>query len=81
MLTCQQVQDVLTHVLQMPLGFIDTNPFPLALVHSGYTNIHHVITMMQDDIDALDYEDGNQDVVGMPMNNVARKQTISCSLA
>jgi hypothetical protein len=66
MLTRQQAQDALTHVLQALLGFIDTNPLPLALVCSGYTDIHHVITMTQDDIDALEYEDGNQNVVGMP---------------
>ena len=66
MLTRQQAQDVLTHVLQLLLGFTDTDPLPLALAQSGYTDIHHVITMTQDDIDALDYEDSNQDVVGVP---------------
>ena len=67
MLTHQQAQDMLTHVLQSLLGFTDTNPLPLvALTRSGYTNIHHVITMMQDDIDALEYEDDTQVLVTMP---------------
>jgi hypothetical protein len=66
MLTHQQAQDALTHVLQTLLGFTNTDPLPLALFCSGYTDIRHVITMAQDNIDALDYEDGNQDVVGMP---------------
>jgi hypothetical protein len=67
MLTRQQAQDALTHVLQTLLGFTeDSIPLPLALVCSGYTDICHVITMTQDDIDALDYKDSNQDVIGMP---------------
>ena len=66
MLTRQQAQDALTHVLQVLLGFTNTDPLPLALICSGYTDICHVITMTQDNIDALEYEDGNQDIVGMP---------------
>jgi hypothetical protein len=66
MLTRQQAQDTLTQVLQVLLGFTDTDPLPLALVHSGYTDIHHIITMTQDDINALEYEDSNKGLVGMP---------------
>jgi hypothetical protein len=66
MLTCQQVQDVLTHVLQELLGFADLDPLSLALAHSGYTDICDVITMMQNDIDALEYENDNQELVSMP---------------
>jgi hypothetical protein len=66
MLTRQQAQDTLTHILQVLLGFNDTDPLPLALVRSGYTDIRHVITMTQEDINALEYEDGNQDVVSVP---------------
>jgi hypothetical protein len=66
MLTRQQAQDALTHVLQTLLRFADSDPLPLSLVCSGYTDIRHVITMAQDDINALEYEDGNQGVVGMP---------------
>ena len=66
MLTRQQAQDALTHVLQSLLGFTNTDPLPLALARSGYTDIHHVITMTQDDINALEYEDDNQELVAVP---------------
>jgi hypothetical protein len=66
MLTRQQAQDALTHVLQMLLGFTDTDPLPLSLTWSGYTDIHHVITMTQDNIDALEYEDDTQVLVTVP---------------
>ena len=66
MLTRQQAQDVLTHILQSLLGFTDTDPLPLALARSGYTNIRHVITMTQDNIDALEYEDNTQTLVTVP---------------
>jgi hypothetical protein len=66
MLSRQEAQDALTHVLQALLGFADSNPLPLALVRSGYTDIRHVITMTQGDIDALEYKDGNQGIVGVP---------------
>jgi hypothetical protein len=62
MLTRQQVQDALTHVLQSLLGFTNTDPLPLALARSGYTNI---ITMTQDDNNALEYKDDNQELVAM----------------
>jgi hypothetical protein len=51
---------------QVLLGFTNTGPLPLALICSGYTDIRLVITMTQDNIDALEYEDGNQDIIGVP---------------
>jgi hypothetical protein len=66
MLTRQQAQDALTHVLQSLLGFTNTDPLPLALARSGYPDIRHIITMTRDDINALEYKADTQVLIAMP---------------
>jgi hypothetical protein len=53
MLTRQQAQLALTHVLEMLFQFTNTDHLPLALTRVGYTDIHQLIMMTQDKIDAL----------------------------
>jgi hypothetical protein len=63
--TRQQGQLTLTHIMDALFQFTDTDPLPLALTKAGYMDIHQVITMTQDEIDALTYEDASQMVVNI----------------
>ena len=65
MLTRQQAQLALTHVMETLFQFTDTDPLPLALSKAGYTDIRQIITMTQDKIDALTYEDDSGMVIGV----------------
>jgi hypothetical protein len=63
MLTHQQGQLALTHVLEGLFQFTGTDPLPLALAAAGYNDIRQVITMTQAEIDALTYPDATTNTV------------------
>jgi hypothetical protein len=67
MLTRQQGQLALTHVLQVLFQSTDNNPLSLALAVVGYMDICQVIMMMQDEINALTYEDASKAVFSVPV--------------
>ena len=67
MLTRQQGALALTHVLEVLFQFTNTDPLPLALTMARYSDIRQVITMSQDEIDALTYVDASQNTVSVPV--------------
>jgi hypothetical protein len=67
MLTRQQGQLALTHVLENLFQFSGTNPLPLALAAAGYNDIRQVITMTQTEIDALTYPDAANATISVPV--------------
>ena len=67
MLTHQQGQLALTHVLQVLFQSTDNNPLSLALTVVGYMDIRQVIMMMQEEINALTYEDASKAVISVPV--------------
>ena len=66
MLTHQQGQLALDHVLEQLLHCNETNPLRKALTEHGYLDIRDVITMDNRDIDALTYTGTDNQVVDIP---------------
>jgi hypothetical protein len=53
--------------LEVLFQFTNTDPLPLALTAAGYMDIRQVITMTQDEIDALTYEDASKTIISVPV--------------
>jgi hypothetical protein len=67
MLTHQQGQLALTHVMERLFQFSSTDPLSLALAATGYNDIRQVITMTQAKIDALTHPDSTNAAISVPV--------------
>ena len=67
MLTHQQGQLALTHVLENLFQFTSNDPLYLGLTTAGYTDIHQILTMDPTEIDVLTYTDASQTEVSVPV--------------
>ena len=66
MLTHQQGQLALTHILENLLHCTKTNPLHLGLTKHGYLDIHDVIMMDFRNIDILTYTNTDNEMVNVP---------------
>ena len=67
MLTRQQGQLALTHVLENLFQFTSNDPLYLGLIMVGYTDIRQILTMDPTEIDTLTYMDAFQTEVSVPV--------------